>query len=198
MIYNVKVIKSCVNRPNSTELMLKPNHNTDWKTSVKLAERERERKKNRVLVGIENESIFPSNIFGRVGPPEKKPTSRTWTHRTAGICTKAHRLPRPPPPLGRHSCLLHMGIPLIISSHSSIAIRLSVVFNITQDDSVCLFHIQNTTRDGRACVSEFVSVSTSNSYKMAVLASLRHTEHHRRLQCLTLWVIFNITERRFA
>ena len=98
MIYNVKVIKSCVNRPNSTELMLKPNHNTDWKTSVKLAERERERKKNRVLVGIENESIFPSNIFGRVGG--QKPT-RKKAHQpnvNPPDSRNLHKSPPTPPP----------------------------------------------------------------------------------------------------
>ena len=44
----------------------------------------------------------------------------------------------------------------------------------------------------------FNSVSTSTSHKMALFASLRHIEHHRRWQCLPLSVILNITQEGFA
>ena len=121
--------------------------------------------KVRVLVEIETASIFRLDILGRVGG--QKPTGRTWTHRTE---PKSGQNPTDLFFfLCRHSCLLHLGIPLIISPHSSIAICFSVMFNITQDDSVCLF------------------VSCSASHEMAELASLSHNQSHSTIrQCLSL------------
>ena len=156
-----------------------------------------------VLVEIENESIFPLDILCRIGG--QNPNDRISAHRTkTEIRTEAHWLFSPS--LCRCSCKLHLGVPLIISSHTCIVICLSVVFYTTQDDSVRL------------------AVSYSASHKMAEFASLSHKhhstirqclyqaqfhsrwqclspspmEHHRRWQCLSLWVIFNITQEGFA
>ena len=82
--------------------------------------------------------LFPLDIFGRVWG--QKPTGRTWAHRTeTEIRTKAHRLIffSLLSLLCRYSYLLHLSIPLIISSHASIGVCLSVVFHTTQDSSVC-------------------------------------------------------------
>ena len=71
--------------------------------------------------------------------------------------------------LCRHSCLLHLGIPLIISSRTSIWVCISVVFNSTQDGSDCL------------------SVSYSAPHEMAEFVSLYQPHLHIRCQYLPLW-----------
>ena len=107
----------------------------------------------------------------------------TWPSRgTKTHWTKAQRPNMSPPDrnrnpdnsrptvffLCRHLCLLHLRILLIISSHTFIAICLSVVFNITQDNSVCL------------------SASYSAAHKMSEFASLFHIQQHTRRQSLPL------------
>ena len=77
--------------------------------------------------------------------------------------------------LCRHLYLLHLGIPLIISSHASIGVCLSVVFNTTQDSSVCL------------------SASYSAPHEMAENASNQIHRHGTVRQCLYLCTNFTFT-----
>ena len=71
-------------------------------------------------------------------------------------------------------------MPLIISSHTSIWVCISVVFNTTQDGSVCL------------------SVSYSAPHEMAGFVSLYQLYLHIRWQCLPLLVTLNIIQEGFA
>ena len=99
-------------------------------------------------------------------------------HEPTGQKSKSVQKPKKKSLLCRHSYLLPLGIRLIISSHISILVCISVVFNATQDGSNCLSVSYSAPPEmAEFC---FLSVSTSASHKMAVFGSFGHTEHHTR------------------
>ena len=160
----------------------------DWKTSVEQCSR---KKKSSGSCRDRKWVNFSLNILGRVGG--QKITGRTWTHRTeTDIRTKSPPTFSHPPyvairayytwaSLSSSLLTLHRNLPLGRIQHNTRRQCLSLCFTLS------------ITRDGRVCLSEYnttvlVSVSTSTLHKMAVLASVSYTEHHRRCQCLPLWV----------
>ena len=147
MTNNVKVIKSGSWADQAEQnwcFKYKPNHARPeryrWK-NVQEKTTTTKTIKRQVLVHTENEWVVSLDIFDRVWG--QKPIGRTWAHRTeTDIRTNAHRLILFALSLlslpCHHSYLLHLGIPLIISSHASIGVCLSGVFGTTQDSSVFL------------------------------------------------------------
>ena len=128
--------------------------------------------KRRVLVETENESVVSLGYI--------RPGMGAKAHRPAISPRDRSRNPYKSPPtmflksvLCGHFCLLHLGIPPTISSHTSIWVCISVVFNTTQDGSKCL------------------SVSYSAPHEMAVSVSLYQPHLHIRWQFLPLSVILN-------
>ena len=129
------------------------------------------------LSNLRMNQLFPLDISGRVWG--QKPTGWTWAHRTeTEIRTKAHRLIFfLLSLLCRHYYLLHLGILLIISSHTSIRVRISVVSNTTQDSSVCLSVSYLAPHE----MAEFASC-----YSTTVFESLYQPRLHITWQCLPL------------
>ena len=132
---------------------------------------------------------FPLDIFGRVWG--QKLTGRTWAHRKVKIRTKAHPLFFFSISLISQFLLTTPGHPLIISSHTSIWVCISVEFNTTQDGSDCLSVSYSAPRE----MVEFVCLYQPNlhirwplsviwkPYNVVVFASLSHIEHHTRGVC---------------
>ena len=143
--------------------MLKPNHvRPDRYRSKSVQEKTRtqptQTNKRRVLIETENEPVVSLGyIWPGLGAKAHRPAispqdrGRKSVHKPtyyANLYYYYYSL------LCRHSCLLHLGIPLIISSHTSTRVCISVVFN--------------TTQDGRDCLS----VSYSAPHEMAEFVSL--------------------------
>ena len=115
--------------------------------------------------------IYLAGYGGKSSPAGHEPTGQ-----------KSKSLQKPPTVflksvLHRHFCLLHLGIPLIISSRASTWVCISVVLIATQDSDCPSVSYSAPPEMAEFC---FLSVSTSASHKMAVFGSFGHTEHHTR------------------